>query len=302
MQIKNPIGIKNIGDPFVIQFNHQYYLYATSFIQGFYCWTSKDLKIWEGPTQVYFQSEKSFGYKDYWAPEVIYHQGLFIMHYTARSKMNHSLRIGVATSKSPMGPFIDVFDQKPMFDYGYAAIDGHVFIDDDQTPYFYYDKDCSENKVNGHHESHIYVGKLDDTLTKIIGEVKLVVKPEQEWETNSGLYRWNEGPFVIKHKEKYYMTYSANFYASKEYSIGYAVSNHPMGPFVKASENPILSYVENKVSGPGHNSIIKGPDGNLYCVYHVHTNYHIPSENRQVFIDLLEFKEDKLVIHGPSID
>ena len=48
------------------------------------------------------------------------------------------LRLGVATAASPNGPFSDVFDH-PMFDFGYAAIDGHVLLDDDGRKYFYYE-------------------------------------------------------------------------------------------------------------------------------------------------------------------
>ncbi|MBE0700641.1 MAG: glycoside hydrolase family 43 protein [Acholeplasmataceae bacterium] len=301
MNIKNPIGITNIGDPFVIKHLDIYYLYATSFIAGFYCWTSQDLIHWDGPKQVYRQSERSFGYRDFWAPEVVYHHGSFIMHYSARSIEKNSLRIGVAVSKNPLGPFVDVYDQKPMFDFGFAAIDGHVFIDDDGERYFYFDKDCSEHVINGIHESHIYVAKLDDTLTKIKSDIRCVMKPEQTWETKSGAWRWNEGPFVLKNKDVYYLMYSAGFYASKDYAIGYATSKNPMGPFIKAEENPILSFLENKISGPGHNSVIQGPDLKMYCVYHVHTNYLIPSENRQVFIDEIRIKNGKLLILGPTL-
>jgi beta-xylosidase len=302
MKIKNPIGITNIGDPFVLKHEDVYYLYATSFIDGFNCWTSTDFINWQGPIQVYKVGERSFGYKDFWAPEVIYQNETFIMHYSARDKKSHSLRIGVATSKTPLGPFIDVYDQRPMFDFGFAAIDGHVFIDDDKKRYFYFDKDCSEHIYNGYHESHIYVTEIDETFTKIDYNIKCIIKPEQEWEIKSGKWRWNEGAFMVKENNLYYLMYSAGFYASRDYAIGYAVSNSPVGPFVKAEENPILAYVENKVSGPGHNSVIKGPDSCFYCVYHVHTKYSHPSENRQVFIDKLYFKYGKMVIEGPTLD
>ena len=301
MNISNPIGITNIGDPFVIKHDNTYYLYATSFIDGFFCWQSDDLVNWKKPVQVYTKNDRSFGYKDFWAPEVIYQNGHFIMHYTARWDKNHSLRLGVAISDHPLGPFIDVYDKQPMFDDGYAVIDGHVFIDDDGSRYFYYDRDCSEHMTNGNHESHIYVCMLDETFTKIVGEKKMIIKPEQPWEIKTGLWRWNEGAFVIKHEKTYYLMYSAGFYASKSYAIGYATSDHPMGPFIKAEENPILSSLENKISGPGHNSVIKGPDGKTYCVYHVHTHYDKPSENRQVFMDELIFFKGKLMIKGPTL-
>jgi beta-xylosidase len=297
----NPTGIKNIGDPFVLKVNDTYYLYATSFFKGFYVWTSLDLKTFKGPFKAYEASSRSFGDSDFWAPEVVFHQGQYIMHYSARDPKEGRLKIGVAVSKDPLGPFIDVYDKQPMFDLGYAVIDGHVFIDDDQKPYFYFVRDCSEHFYEGHYESHMYVSLLSDDFLSLKGEIKKVLQPIQAWETNSGTQRWNEGPFVLKHDNLYYLMYSANFYASKYYAIGYATATHPFGPFVKAEENPILSYVENEISGPGHNSVTTNPQGQRVCVYHVHTDYHHPSENRQVFIDPLYFKDQKLMIKGPSI-
>ncbi len=55
--------------------------------------------------------------------------------------------------------------------------------------------------------------------------------------------------------------FSANFYASKDYALGYAVSESPIGSFVKSETNPILSKdMENDVSGPRHNSVTDGLD------------------------------------------
>lgn len=71
----------------------------------------------------------SWGFTDFWAPEVVEYKGRYYMYYTARWNKNNSLRIGAAVSDSPEGPFKDVYDA-PMFDFGYAAIDANVFIDD----------------------------------------------------------------------------------------------------------------------------------------------------------------------------
>lgn len=299
MKITNPIGITNIGDPFVLNHEGKYYLYATSFIDGFYCWVSDDLVNWSVPIKAYKLSNRSFGYADFWAPEVVYHNNQFIMHYSARQKNTNSLKIGVAVSESPLGPFIDVYDNKPMFDFGFAAIDGHVFMDDNNKNYFYFDRDCSEYIYENRNESHIYVCELDHSLTKIISDIKLVLKPSQDWEMVTGDWRWNEGAFMLKHNKMYYLMYSAGFYASKSYGIGYAVSDSPYGPFKKARENPILK-TNDKVSGPGHNSVVSGLNGKFYAVYHAHTDYENPSPNRQVYIDELYFDNDKLVIKGPT--
>ncbi len=296
MNLRNIIklGITNIGDPFVLKAGGEYYMYATSFIDGFNCWHSKDLINWSQPVQVYKKSERSFGITDFWAPEVVEWNGKYIMHYTARNN-NGSLRIGVAVSDTPMGNFVDVYAAAPMFDLGYAVIDGHVFIDGDKR-YFYFDRDCSEYVVNGNNESHIFVAELDETLTKIVTEPALVAKPDQQWEKVSGDYRWNEGAFVVKRDGYYYLMYSSGFYAAPTYSLGYAVSKSPLGPFIKNESNPVLSSVKGELSGPGHNCVVKGPDNREYCVFHIHTFEDEPSQNRQACMCPIEFKAGEILL------
>ena len=300
---QNPLPIKNIGDPFILhEPNRNYYCYATSAPDGFKAWTSLDLVHWTEIGHVYQRNENSWGESDFWAPEVVLHRGKYFMHYSARWGKNQSLRIGVATADSPRGPFVDVFN-RPMFDFGYAAIDGHVLLDDDGSKYFYYSRDCSENVVEGRHESHLYVAKLNDDLVSLKGEPLLITEPEQDWELRSGPeWLWNEGPFVLKHDHKYYLMYSANCYASRDYSVGYAVSESPTGPFVKSAHNPVLFSTHSEISGPGHNSVMSSPDGKeLFIVYHIHTDPQNPSGDRQVCMDRMGFRADgSLYVNGPT--
>ncbi len=292
-------NIKHIGDPFVVKHKGTYYVYATSFAEGFHVWTSTDLKTFSEPKLCYQRTERSFGYKDFWAPEVIFDGKQFVMHYSARDKKSESLRIGVAVSSNPLGPFIDVNDQSPMFDLGYAAIDGHVFIDSNQKKYFYFAKDCSENTINGVKTSEIYVVDLADDFLSIIGTPKRVLTPELPYETigfNDGdQYMWNEGPFVIKENDIYYLMYSANYYADKNYCICVASSMYPDKEFKKYDE-PILTYKEINESGPGHHMLLKDEEQYL-CVYHVHTNPNKPSGDRTMCYIPMSVINQKFVFH-----
>lgn len=276
--------ITNIGDPFVLRVGDWYYLYATSFrngetINGFYCRRSNDLVHWGEPVQVYSAVGNGFGYTDFWAPEVVFHKGKYVMHYSARRRSDDRLLIGVAVADDPLGPFTDA-EEGPMFDFGYAAIDGHVLRDGNEN-YLFFSRDCSQHIVEGRHESHILAVRLDDTLTRVTGSPVPIIKPDRPWETVTGDYRWNEGPFVVKRGGWYYLMYSAGFYAAPTYAFGYAVSKFPLGPYRKSEQNPFL-YSEGELSGPGHNCIVTAKDGTDYCVFHVHADPCDPSQNRRM--------------------
>lgn len=110
-------------------------------------------------------------------------------------------------------------------------------------------------------------------------------------------------PYIFKNNDVYYMMYSANFYGGEHYAVGYATSDHPLGPFTKAHNNPVLEKNTEHggiVTGTGHNSITWSPNGKgMLCVYHGYTSE--TGENRVVFIDHMEVLDDgTLVVYGPT--
>lgn len=300
---QNPIGeMTNIGDPFILKDGEKYYMYATSApTYGFMVWESNNLVDWEEAGVVYdhINMEEQWAIGDFWAPEVIKKDDTYYMAYSARNNSD-SLRIAVATSDSPTGPFVDVNPDLIKEEGSY--IDGHFFIDEDDTAYFYYVKDNYENIVDGNNISQIYVQEMSEDLLDLVGEPELLLEPDQEWEDPTGDFQWNEGPFVLKHEGLYYLMYSANFFGGENYAIGYARSTSPMGPFEKSEENPILSSdLEQEVSGPGHNSVTVGLDNEtLYAVYHIHTDSENPSGDRRPAIDRLFFEDGQMKIDGPT--
>lgn len=303
---RNPLGVSAIGDPFILKASDgKYYLYATSDAgSGFKVWVSEDMLHWQvKPMKAYSKSADTWGNKDFWAPEVYEWDGKYHMYYSAFWKEKKSLRMGHAVSDHPEGPFVDVSGE-PMFDLGYAVIDGHVFIDDDGRAYLYYSRDCSENVVVKYHESHIYGVELDKDKHSFLGEPKLLLMPSEEWELNSGDYRWNEGPYVVKYQGKYYMHYSGNFYGSRDYSVGYAVSDSPLGEYQKGVDSR-LAYAEKewkKISGSGHNMLIPIADTPLYySVYHTHTIASIGGGDRSLNIDIVGIRPDgRMFSNGPT--
>lgn len=282
---KNPIHIG--ADPFILLHEDKYYLYATNCMdEGYLVSVSDNLCDWE-EMGFCLKKQDVIGENRFWAPEVMYHNGKFYMAYSSEQ------HLGIAVSDSPLGPFTQ---KEKKWATGVGAIDGHFFKDDDGTIYLFYVRQLNGNQI--------FVAKLNDNLTEIIEETeKLIINPEEEWEVREKA-RTAEGPFVLKHEGKYYLSYSVNDYRSIYYSIGCAVSEHPMGPYKKLRGNPILCKNDN-VNGTGHHSFTTSKDGKeLVCVYHTH-NTLTSVEPRMTCIDKAEFTvneygETIIKIYGPS--
>lgn len=300
----NPVGATplHVGDPFVLQHDGQYYLFGTNAPnKGFKCLVSKDLVSWQEKGWAYRQTPQSWARSHYWAPEVKQYRGRFYMTYSALNKAGNPPRllIALAVSDRPEGPYEDL--HAPWFDFGYSAIDGHIFVDDDGKPYLYF----SRNGVQDGYSFGVNYGvALADDLSKPVGEPVKLTEADQPWEkVRYEENRCNEGAFVLKHGGRYYMTYSANHTGFPHYGIGYATAARPLGPWVKAEENPIAATdLDIGVSGPGHSCFTRSPDGKeMFIVYHSHADPQKPSADRVVNIDRIRFDDSgKLGIVGPT--
>lgn len=286
------------ADPFVLLDGGKYYHYSTNDPDGYHVLVSDDLVNWEDKGYCLHKNDVK-GEKWFWAPEILALGGKYYMVYTSDE------HLGIAVSSSPLGPFVQ---KNPAWLSERHAIDGHFMVDEDGAVYLYY--------VRFDHGNVLYGTKLADSAEEFAAlaedcslritdsnEVRLLCA-EEEWETHMG--RITEGPFVLRHRGKYYLTYSANDYQSPRYAIGYAVSSSPLGNFVKYAGNPILERKE-PITGVGHHSFTTSKDGSrLICVYHCH-NSLTTIHPRMTCIDPAEFVpsdhdggNDILAIRGPS--
>ncbi|MNV24941.1 Arabinoxylan arabinofuranohydrolase precursor [compost metagenome] len=314
------------GDPFIVfdPPSDQYYLYGTGGTKnGFIAYSSKDLKTWKKEGKVYdAKQQNGWGEKDFWAPEVYRVNNKYYMYYSAHWKENpkkhlENYRIGVAVADSPLGPFKDLTG-KPIFDPGYPIIDANVFRDTDHRNYLFYSRCCYEHPVESEiatwaekklgykniEESWVYGVELDSSMTKVIGNPVLLMRPpvtmndaQSEWESRSVTSgevnrRWTEGSFLVKENGLYYMMYSANYFAGANYAVGYATATAPLGSYQKSASNPIIEKNTNRggvVSGTGHNSLFQDKEGKIRCVYHGRTLK--TGDQRIVFISDVFFDE-----------
>ena len=244
-----------LADPYILYEDGTYYLYGTGSGDGIAVAVSKDMRKWEWPeNEKYYlalHKDNSYGTYYFWAPEVYKVGDKYLMYYSSQE------HICAAWGDSPLGPFKQV-EKKPMRDP--KGIDNHLFIDDDGKPYLFW--------VHFSGGQQVWVAELENDYTTIIpGTETKCISPVQDWEMIWATV--NEGPFVLKHEGKYYLSYSANTYESQHYAIGYAVSDSPKGPWVKYHDNPILHQPAGLV-GTGHPAFFKDKDGTNRITFHSH--------------------------------
>lgn len=282
------------ADPFILLYNNKYYLYATNAPrEGYKVFESDDLAEWidrgfclkKGDVKGEVIQGEAFEL-GFWAPEVIYLNGKFYMIYSV------DFHIAVAVSDNPLGPFKQE-EKKWLMEE--PAFDGSLFIDDDGTVYVFYRKITGEKLGIAGAKLNKDMCTIDESSKKLLIKVK-----EFEWE--NGI----EGPFMLKHNGKYYLSYSGDDYRSINYAVGYAISDSPLGEYKKYEANPILKRTD-KVQGTGHHSFTTSKDGKkLICVYHCHNSLE-KVHPRMTCVDIAEFvsaddEDDILVIHGPTCE
>lgn len=256
--VKGEGAIVPLGDPFIMLHNNKYYAYGTHSDSGIEVYISDDLKIWEKQPRLALSKEDSYADRWFWAPEIYYikEKKKFFMYYSADE------HICVAESDSPLGPFKQTV-KKPMLDG--QAIDNSLFIDNDGTPYMTFVRFVDGEGVPG---NSIWTVKLEGDLETV--QPNTLIPSLQVTEAWENIWpRVVEAPFIVKHKDKYYMSYSANSYESPFYGVGYATADSPMGPWTKYEKNPILQKPSG-LQGVGHSAMFTDKDGNLKIVFHAH--------------------------------
>jgi beta-xylosidase len=328
----NPLPV-TLGDPYVLFTDATYYMYGTGGRTGFPAYKSTDMVNWQPLGQVYTADvSKAWCVGSFWAPEVFKVKNKFYMFFSAQwrnnpTKEQENFRIGVAVADNPAGPFVDYSD-RPVFDPGYPIIDADVFFDTNGRIYLYYSRCCYKHPVeselatmakekgwfNEIEESWVYGVELKPDFSGTIGEPVLLLRPptslndkQTEWESRSITSRevnrrWTEGSLTFKKDNLYYIMYSANNFAGQNYAVGYGTSKSPLGPFTKASNNPVLEKNTAKggtVTGTGHNTITYSPDGKeMFIVYHARTT--ATGNARVIFIDRMHVKDGEITVDGPT--
>ena len=304
-------------DPFVIRYRGTYYCYATD-EHGVLVSTSPDMVHWQSHGYCYTEA----GRKNFWAPSVILLNGVFHMYFSNMPEEEtdtHTEIMRVCVSADPLGPF-----EKKAELFGTFAIDSQVVMGDDGQLYLLY----ADNQAVGLSDVRPGTSVMIDRLVtpyRREGAPRPLILPTMDEEifarNRFGDGRdWHtvEGATYFAHRDKAFITYSANAYEHEDYFVGYTVAGLPARPadthidelaWLKQLNNghfdPLLIR-SDKVEGTGHNSIVKAPNGvDDWIVYHGRNaadELYVGTEQRVMRIDPLYYAEGLLDTDGPTDD
>jgi beta-xylosidase len=252
---------------------NQQYLKQT-FFDAF---SSRDLTNWQKHPHVLELSNVSWGAYSLWAPSIVKKGKKYYLFFGANDIQSNDQEggIGVAVSDHPAGPFKDALG-KPLinkFHNGAQPIDQFVFRDPSGKYYMYYGG-----------WKHCNVAQLSDDLLSIKpfadGTKFKEVTPEG----------YVEGSFMFVRNGKYYFMWSEGGWTGPDYSVAYAISSSPTGPFKRIGK--ILQQDSTVATGAGHHSVIRYPGtDDWYIVYHRRPLGDRNGNHRQTCIERMYFDE-----------
>lgn len=207
-----------------------------------------------------------------WAPELHYLQGKWYLYFAAGEKEDvWKIRPFVLECQG-QNPLTDPWEEKGKmqradgdeFSFEAFSLDATVF--EDKGRYYFV---WAEKVGVGKQISNLYIAEMESPYKLKTVQV-LLTTPDYDWERVG--FWVNEGPGILKHGNKLFLTYSASE-TGTAYCVGMLTAESGsdlLDPLSwKKERYPVLKTEEKRgIFGPGHNSFTKDEEGNDIMVYH----------------------------------
>ncbi len=271
---------REAADPSLVLFKGRYYLFAS--MSGA-VWVSNDLAQWEKSVPL----PENMPIYDY-APDV-----RVIGDWLYFTASNRGAPCNFYRTKDPIhGPYEEI---KGSFDYW----DPNLFLDDDGRVYFYWgcanatpiwgveldpetmrplsDKvpliwgNPMEHGYERFGEDNSEDPRTEDEIDKLFQEFLDGCGKTAEQIPNQDMIRatfagmpYIEGAWMTKHEGRYYLQYACPGSELNVYADGVYVSEHPLGPFRPAENNPYSYKPGGFMPGAGHGSTMRDKSGSWW--------------------------------------
>ena len=312
---QNPI-IHNqfAADPTARVFNNRVYVYPSHDIvppegarQDWFCmgdyhvFSSENLTDWVDHGVFLDQKDVQWGNPtgfSMWAPDCVEKNGTYYFYFPNGSRIGRGFAIGVATAKSPEGPF--TCEPEPI--KGISGIDPCVLMDNDGQSYIYW----SGMGIRG--------AKLKSNMKEVDGELQTMTMPQRPGgnapegaaprtftvagQNMEGLPDgFKEGPFVFRRGDWYYLTFpwvrgDTSNGANPTETLAYAMSKNPLGPW---DFKGIIMAEHANHCWTNHHSIIEYK-GQWYLFYHHNDFSPRDDKRRSPCIDKISFRPDGTIV------
>jgi beta-xylosidase len=294
-----PAYAGDFPDPFVLPVGGTYWAYSTgSAGRNLQVMSSTDLQTWTSPADPLPAMPSWASAGSTWAPGVVQLAGLYLMYYTVHDPALARQCIGVATSSTPGGPFVDR-STRPLVCQANGSIDPNPFTDP-RTGRTYLLWKSDDNSVGL--PTRLWASRLSpDGLSLTGGTALLLTETPSSWQAPA-----IEGPTVMvaSGTSSYYLFYGAGAWDTAQAGIGYAACQPPStglrGLRWTCQDRSVgAPWLATRVvsgttvfSGPSGPTVFTDTAGNVHLGYHAWTGTTVGYGSggvRSLWIDSLSF-------------
>lgn len=283
MSVKTDIFIKDRADPFVTKgsdgwyyFTASYPMYGKNDTEGYDRVILRRARTIDGLKNaeekiIWDEKDSKTSFRFIWAPEMHEINGKWFLLFAASGSENNVWDIDCHIIMCEGNdPYNHKWSDKGKFE----ACEG------DEFSFRGFSLDMTHFECNGKHyvawaqnggNSNVYLATVEpEKPWKTACKAMLLTKPEYEWEKVN--IPVNEGPAVMIHGGKVFLTFSASA-TGPEYCIGlmYADEKADLMNIDNWTKLPKPLLTSNDLTGeygPGHNSFVKDENGEWVFVYH----------------------------------
>lgn len=306
--------IANRADPFVYRHVDGVYYFTASVPQydRIVLRKGKSLEELAGASEktIWICHETGKMSKHIWAPEIHYIDGGWYIYFAAGEKEDiWNIRPYVlrCTGQDPMSDeWAEAGQmraaQEDPFSFQDFSLDMTVFDYEDRWYCVWAEKVSVGKKI-----SNLYIARMKTPLELETAQV-LLTAPDYDWERVD--FWVNEGPAVIRHGDRLFLTYSASA-TGICYCMGMLWTEKGADLLDpgnwKKSQKPVMSTDwEKGIFGPGHNCFVKSEDGcKDLMIYHARPYDEITGDplydiNRHAYVLTVRWDEQGMPVFEPE--
>jgi beta-xylosidase len=277
---KTPAGVvirQNLPDPVVLKVPGGYELYAsqtgisspiipTAFSTTLYHWPAVHSAMRAVPPWA------TLGFT--WAPDVRHVDGRYVMYFdsiarpslyfdrAANGFSRFAQCIGLATSRTPGGPFVGRASPLICDFHAHGDIDPRTFLASDGRLYLDWKSDDNAAYPGAFPPTHLYAQQLSSNGLSLKGPPHLLLSATEPWQKEIV-----EAPDMVKVRGRYWLLYSGSWFDSPGYGIGLALCEGPIGPCRDLSAARPWVASNRQGPGPGEESLFEDTNGQWWMLY-----------------------------------